>query len=170
MPEYRQFHDDYDRYMPRQPSYPDQYYDYPNSRFDIPEPRDYRPVYTNNLEDRYPDSDPVGPPRNRRIIYYANLPEVVRSPPTVDLRYRSYNRFDPYYPFEPMSGAYRKPPPAHTAEPAALPQREYMPNSGILKVEGIRRKNEHRGDGESKPAVSNPTARTYQTPNYRPFY
>lgn len=99
--------------MPRPPAYPDQYYDYPDRRYDLPEPRTYRPLYTNDVnEHRYPTSaaplPPVMPNRNRRIIYYATLPEIVRTPPpppppsNVDLRYKSYNnryddRYDPYY-------------------------------------------------------------------------
>ncbi|XP_031626111.1 uncharacterized protein LOC116342578 [Contarinia nasturtii] len=96
----------YDLYMRRQ-------YAYPGSRYDIPDYRDfYPPMYGNDIDSRYymrtdsmqpslPASSVV--PR-KRTIYYAYLPEVVRSPPSVDFRYRSYDRYDsryepaPYYP------------------------------------------------------------------------
>lgn len=92
--------------MPRAPTYPDQYYDYPDRRYDLPEPRAYRPLYSNDVnEHRYPAAPVTIPPpmpnRNRRIIYYATLPEIVRTPPSVDRRYKTYNRYDdrydPYY-------------------------------------------------------------------------
>lgn len=82
-------------YMSRQP--------YPNyNRYDIPDYRDYPSSYGNDIENRYlsreiPTSQSDYP--RRRMIYYAYLPEVVRSPPTVDLRYRSYDRFDKYDPY-----------------------------------------------------------------------
>lgn len=104
--------------MPRPPAYPDQYYDYPDRRYDLPEPRAYRPLYTNDVNDhRYPTAPAALPPpmpnRNRRIIYYATLPEIVRTPPpppppsNVDLRYKSYNRYDDRY--DPYYG-YKMPP------------------------------------------------------------
>lgn len=90
-------------YMPRSPDY---YYNpYTNNQYDIAEPRDYRPLHTNDIAERLP---PIN--RNRRIIYYANLPEVVRTPPNVDLRYRSYryDRYDPLYGYFPSpTEAYR---------------------------------------------------------------
>lgn len=70
---------------------------YPDSRYDIPR------NYDNEIDSRfYMRSDMMPPPSStlprKRTIYYAYLPEVVRSPPTVDFRYRSYDRYDPYYP------------------------------------------------------------------------
>lgn len=115
------YHPEYSRsydYMPRNPVYPDYYYDYPDRRYDLPEPRDTRYLYTNEVHDRYP-ATAVKTPRNRRIIYYATLPDIVRSPPTVDLRYRSYansNRYDPYYPndnYNNNNGHYNYKPPQH---------------------------------------------------------
>lgn len=96
----------YDPYMRRFSSYSD----YPGNRY-LPDYRDYPPIYDNEIDNRYyMRSDIVLPPPpppamsapsstlpRKRTIYYAYLPEVVRSPPTVDLRYRSYDRYDPYY-------------------------------------------------------------------------
>lgn len=90
------FNGPYDPYMRRF-----QYSDYPGSRYD-----DYPPVYGNDIDSRYymrtdvippPPMPPLSKLPRKRTIYYAYLPEVVRSPPTVDLRYRSYDRYDPYY-------------------------------------------------------------------------
>lgn len=77
---YRHQYNDYDDYVPR--SIPNYYYS--DKRFDVPapvlpmEPRDpyerdlYRPyLYTNEINNR-----------PGRIIYYANLPEIVRTPNT----------------------------------------------------------------------------------------
>ncbi|XP_072938266.1 uncharacterized protein [Epargyreus clarus] len=52
--------------------------------------------------DRYDDGyDNYVPRKPKRIIYYAHLPEIVRTPPSVDLRYRysvdPYRRFDEDY-------------------------------------------------------------------------
>ncbi|XP_047506522.1 uncharacterized protein LOC125050613 [Pieris napi] len=52
--------------------------------------------------DRYDETyDNYVPRKPKRIIYYAHLPEVVRTPPSVDLRYRysvdPYRRFDDDY-------------------------------------------------------------------------
>uniref|UniRef100_A0A1B0CF74 Uncharacterized protein n=1 Tax=Lutzomyia longipalpis TaxID=7200 RepID=A0A1B0CF74_LUTLO len=94
----------YDSYMSQAlvppPPYP-AYSNYPEHRFDnTPTAVDMRgyPVYpTPYVNDITYAPLPRPPPlqRNRRIIYYANLPEVVRSPPNVELRYR-YN--SDYYP------------------------------------------------------------------------
>lgn len=93
------------------------YNNYPGNRYDIP---DY-PMYGNEIDNRYyMRSDMMQPPLpsssalpRKRTIYYAYLPEVVRSPPTVDFRYRSYDRYDPYYynPYEAnmVSSTYRRP-------------------------------------------------------------
>ena len=90
--EARRRNDGYDSYMPRMP---ERYYFYPDRRYDIPEIRDYRPLYSNDIADRS-SSDYSPSNRNRRIIYYATLPEIVRTSPNVDLRYRS-SRYDPLY-------------------------------------------------------------------------
>ncbi|EAT35089.1 AAEL012720-PA [Aedes aegypti] len=96
----RRYDNDYDTYFPRY-SFPSYYY-YPDKRFDVPSYyRDRNYLLTNDVLDA-PVIPPYVPTRNRRIIYYATLPEVVRTPPTVDLRYRNYNkypnRYDPFYP------------------------------------------------------------------------
>lgn len=99
------------------------YNNYPGGRYDIPDHRDYPPMYGNEIDNRYymrTDMMQPLPPSStlprKRTIYYAYLPEVVRSPPTVDFRYRSYDRYDPYYPdyYNPYeanmaSGTYRRP-------------------------------------------------------------
>lgn len=102
----------YDPYMRKFSSY----IDYPGNRY-LPDYRDYPPIYDNEIDSRYymrsdmmpppPPPPPQLPPQpsmsasatlpRKRTIYYAYLPEIVRSPPTVDLRYRSYDRYDPYY-------------------------------------------------------------------------
>jgi hypothetical protein len=69
--------------------------------FDLYDRRRY-PVYGSSRIDRYDDSyDNYLPRKPKRIIYYANLPDVVRTPPSVDLRYRystdPYRRFDDDY-------------------------------------------------------------------------
>lgn len=63
--------------------------------------RRYYPAYAPRV-DRYDDPYDNRVPRTpKRIIYYAHLPEVVRTPPSVDLRYRysvdPYRRFDDDY-------------------------------------------------------------------------
>lgn len=94
------FNGPYDPYMRRFSPY----IDYPGNRY-LPDYRDYPPIYDNEIDNRYyMRSDMMPPPISasstlprKRTIYYAYLPEIVRSPPTVDLRYRSYDRYDPYY-------------------------------------------------------------------------
>lgn len=113
----------YDMYPMRRFPYPS-YNNYPGNRYDIPDYRDYSPMYGNEIDSRYymrSDMMPSAlPPSSalprKRTIYYAYLPEVVRSPPTVDFRYRSYDRYEPYYPdtynsYEAnmISSAYRRP-------------------------------------------------------------
>lgn len=82
------------------------YVDYPGNRY-LDDYRDYPPIHDNDIDNSYymrsmpPPPPPPMPasstlPR-KRTIYYAYLPEIVRSPPTVNLRYRSYDRYDPYY-------------------------------------------------------------------------
>lgn len=90
----------------RRPFYDERYYPIADEMYR----RD--PLYENYDRRRYfPVMDPVNGPRvdrydepydnyiprkPKRIIYYAHLPEVVRTPPSVDLRYR-YS-VDPYRP------------------------------------------------------------------------
>ncbi|CAG9790847.1 unnamed protein product [Diatraea saccharalis] len=103
-----------DRLKPYKPVYPRQavyypeesrrhYYDdgyYPaddlyrrDPYYDLYDRRRY-PAYGPRV-DRYDDGyDNYVPRKPKRIIYYAHLPDVVRTPPSVDLRYR-YNA-DPY--------------------------------------------------------------------------
>lgn len=80
----------YDPYPPRPfiPYRDDPYYRYEESR--------YEPQYGPAEHDRY---RPEFTSRQRRIIYYATLPEVVRTPPNVNLRDRySYrDRYDDRY-------------------------------------------------------------------------
>lgn len=86
----RYFYDD--RYLPpddlyrRNPYDPRRNYDYPRY---VPRVDRYDDVYDSSLR------------KPKRIIYYAHLPEVVRTPPSVDLRYRyivdPYRRFDDDY-------------------------------------------------------------------------
>lgn len=84
-------------YMPRRSTYfDDYYYDYPtaqgNIRYNMPDRRDHRQLlHTNEIY----DLPPVRPLRNHRIIYYATLPDIVRSSPRVDLKYQPQsNRYD----------------------------------------------------------------------------
>lgn len=113
----------YDPYMRR--PYNDYNAAYSGGRLDIPDYRDYPPPYGNELDNRYYMRSDMMPPAltqsstlpRKRIVYYAYLPEVVRSPPTVDFRYRSYDRYDPYYydsynyEANMMRNAYRRPMP-----------------------------------------------------------
>lgn len=65
--------------------------------------------------------------RNRRIIYYATLPEVIRTPPSVDLRYKSYNnRYDDLY---DNYAFYNRDMEINRNRPG------YLPNAGALKDE-----------------------------------
>ncbi|XP_058117512.1 uncharacterized protein LOC131288892 [Anopheles ziemanni] len=103
----RRYDVDYDSYYPRY-KFPYFYY-YPDKRFDIPlyyRNRNY--IYTNDVTDLGSPVSPnyeaslkplsilsAGPVlRNRRIIYYATLPEIVRTPVNlpVDYRVNKYNR------------------------------------------------------------------------------
>ncbi|KAH8238321.1 hypothetical protein KR032_003649 [Drosophila birchii] len=88
--------DPYDSYSPRVPQYPDPYVMYPDRYLDTPAARDYvksRRAYMDDpmaLPDSYrnskyesaklPDLAPPPPVRNERIVYYAHLPEIVRTP------------------------------------------------------------------------------------------
>jgi hypothetical protein len=118
---YRHQYNDYDEYMPR--SVPNYYYS--DKRFDVPamglpmEPRDpyadprdlYRPyLYTNDINNR---------PGAGRIIYYANLPEIVRpvnSYPSATARYADpYRGYDDYRSYRTAKSVnYPDAPPATT--------------------------------------------------------
>lgn len=106
--------------------YDDRYYPVPDDLYrrdpyyDMIDRRRYYP-YAPRV-DRYDENyDNFVPRKPKRIIYYAHLPEVVRTPPSVDLRYRysvdPYRRFDddvyarngrydyrfrPRYPYAPL--------------------------------------------------------------------
>ncbi|XP_035447216.2 uncharacterized protein LOC118274008 [Spodoptera frugiperda] len=84
--------------------YDDRYYPVPDDLYrrdpyyDMIDRRRYYPYYGPRV-DRYDEPyDNLVPRKPKRIIYYAHLPEVVRTPPSVDLRYRysvdPYRRFD----------------------------------------------------------------------------
>ncbi|KAM7349412.1 uncharacterized protein ACRADG_008389 [Cochliomyia hominivorax] len=115
---YRRHYDPYDSYSPRVPQYPEPYYNYPDRRYDIPEPREYLPLYNNEIYEKsayapitYPDPYPL-PSKypidyttsskypadyvrsNKRIVYYAHLPEIVRTP--YDYAANNYNRDQRY--------------------------------------------------------------------------
>lgn len=110
----------YDMYPVRRFPYSG-YNNYPGGRYDTPDYRDYPPMYGNEIDNRYYMRSEIPymiPPTlaRKRTIYYAYLPEVVRSPPTVDFRYRSYDRYEPYYPdsyssydANMINNAYRRP-------------------------------------------------------------
>ncbi|XP_017062268.1 uncharacterized protein LOC108102116 [Drosophila ficusphila] len=91
---HRQRFDPYDSYSPRIPQYPDPYVMYPDRYSDTPAVREY-PKYRRGYVDepmvpidsygasKYGSSKPADltyPPRNERIVYYAHLPEIVRTP------------------------------------------------------------------------------------------
>lgn len=172
--------------MPRHPTYPDPYTEYPDRRYDTPEPRDYPPLYNNDLDDRYRlmDMDRYNVPAGR-IIYYEHLPEIGRGPP-FDSRYRDRD-WDPYYspnPYEhPYLGAYRRPlPPPNDYDY----RRDPMPTSGIVKVEdpNDRRQNQddrvyydRDGNGNGATGASNSTTTTtdqegrgYRPADHRSYY
>ncbi|KAI8434106.1 hypothetical protein MSG28_012248 [Choristoneura fumiferana] len=87
-----------DRYYPADELYRrDPYYDPYDRRRYTPGFPAYGPKV-----DRYDEiNDNYVPRKPKRIIYYTHLPEVVRTPPSVDLRYRysadPYRRFDDDY-------------------------------------------------------------------------
>lgn len=124
------------------PQYPEPYYNYPDRRYDIPEPRDYLPMYNNEIyeksayapitySDPYPASSkypidysvpskyPVDysvPPKypndyprsNKRIVYYAHLPEIVRTPYDYANSYNRDQRYDGLLtPTKPLSNSYK---------------------------------------------------------------
>uniref|UniRef100_A0A182QKZ9 Uncharacterized protein n=1 Tax=Anopheles farauti TaxID=69004 RepID=A0A182QKZ9_9DIPT len=121
----RRYDVDYDPYFPRY-KFPYYYY-YPDKRYDVPlYYRDRNSLYTNDIEATVPIAPPyyggsfhsgLYPPsvspalRNRRIIYFATLPEIVR-PPSVQ-RYGPGGRYDAYYTTRtpPLASAYKDPRP-----------------------------------------------------------
>ncbi|XP_037040690.1 uncharacterized protein LOC119077587 [Bradysia coprophila] len=167
--DYSRSFDVYDRYMPKEPAYPDHYYDYPDSRYDLPEPRDYRPLYSNDISDRgdrYPYHPYQMPPpatnRNRRIIYYATLPEIVRTPPSVDLRYKSYNnRYDDLY---DNYAYYNRDMEINRNRPA------YLPNAGALKDERTSQMKIKEKPGIVDAPVRVSGSLTVKDPNSRLIY
>lgn len=118
--------------MPRTPipHQMDFYYGYPERRFDLPDFRDNRNLYSNDINERYPIAMDMKPPRNRRIIYYATLPEIVRTPPSVDLRYRTYDTRYDYAGYPPYNPFYR---PSSIAAGGA--STGYGVKSGALKTD-----------------------------------
>ncbi|XP_045776130.1 uncharacterized protein LOC123874671 [Maniola jurtina] len=90
----------------RRPYYDDRYYPADDlykrdPYYDLYDRKRHNPGYGPRV-DRYDEAyDNYVPRKPKRIIYYAHLPEVVRTPPSVDLRYRysvdPYRRFDDDY-------------------------------------------------------------------------
>ncbi|XP_050350034.1 uncharacterized protein LOC126773260 [Nymphalis io] len=90
----------------RRPYYDDRYYAADDlyrrdPYYDLYDQKRYYPGYGPRV-DRYDEAyDNYVPRKPKRIIYYAHLPDVVRTPPSVDLRYRysvdPYRRFDDDY-------------------------------------------------------------------------
>lgn len=91
----------------RRPFYDDRYYPMDDvyrradPYYPVYDQRRFYPAYQAGAPrvDRYDEPyDNIVPRKPKRIIYYAHLPEVVRTPPSVDLRYRysvdPYKRFD----------------------------------------------------------------------------
>ncbi|XP_067634511.1 uncharacterized protein [Eurosta solidaginis] len=122
---HRRHYDPYDSYSPRLPQYPEPYYNYPDRRYDIPEPRDYVPLYNNEVYDKAPAASyppvenyaspkyPDYPRNQRRIVYYAHLPEIVRTPYDYANRYDRYD--DLMKPNKPINGAYKYDKPTSSA-------------------------------------------------------
>ncbi|XP_022209119.2 uncharacterized protein LOC111065317 [Drosophila obscura] len=91
---HRQRFDPYDSYSPRVPHYPEPYVMYPDRYLDTPSARDYIKSRRGYMDDPVPLSDSYNskygpspklsdltlPPRNQRVVYYAHLPEIVRTP------------------------------------------------------------------------------------------
>ncbi|KAH8366652.1 hypothetical protein KR084_010420 [Drosophila pseudotakahashii] len=88
---HRQRFDPYDSYSPRIPQYPDPYVMYPDRYPDYPKMRrgyiDDQPImdsYSSSGSKFGGSSKPADlttfPARNERIVYYAHLPEIVRTP------------------------------------------------------------------------------------------
>ncbi|BFG00118.1 uncharacterized protein DMAD_00190 [Drosophila madeirensis] len=93
---HRQRFDPYDSYSPRVPHYPEPYVMYPDRYLDTPSARDYMKSRRGYMDDPVPPPDSYNskyghgpspklsdltlPPRNQRVVYYAHLPEIVRTP------------------------------------------------------------------------------------------
>ncbi|XP_017869477.1 PREDICTED: uncharacterized protein LOC108618081 [Drosophila arizonae] len=96
---HRQRFDPYDSYSPRVPQYPEPYLMYPDRHLDTPPPTDYIKSRRGYIDDPMAMAMPVldsysnkyvspklpqqlSSPRNRneRVVYYAHLPEIVRTP------------------------------------------------------------------------------------------
>ncbi|KAH8387318.1 hypothetical protein KR093_006299 [Drosophila rubida] len=95
---HRQRFDPYDSYSPRVPQYPEPYLMYPDRQLDTPQSRDYiksrrggyvdealpMPVLDSYSNKYAVPSNAKQPqlmsPRNERVVYYAHLPEIVRTP------------------------------------------------------------------------------------------
>ncbi|XP_037934586.1 uncharacterized protein LOC119668959 [Teleopsis dalmanni] len=126
---YRRHYDPYDSYSPRMPQYPEPYYNYPDHRYDIPEPRDYMPIYNNDIYDKapYPAANyqtgfpyssskyPDYARNQRRIIYYAHLPEIVRTPYDYVNRYNRDRYEGLLSSNKPVTGAYKIDKPGNSA-------------------------------------------------------
>ncbi|CAO1439653.1 unnamed protein product [Diamesa serratosioi] len=148
-PHYNDYNDYYSRTIPNN-YYSDKRYDFPAPMMPM-EPRDdylARPYLNSN--------DVNGLYNNRntgRIIYYANLPEVVRSPPS-DQRYRTVsNRYDPmynYYYNNNYDNDYR---PTRTVKSAPLREA-----TDAMKVTSspLPVKIEERSSYQSRPPVNRP--------------
>ncbi|KAK4871953.1 hypothetical protein RN001_016077 [Aquatica leii] len=141
---------------PLNPYRDDAYYRYEESRYD--------PRY-GFLENERPRSEV--PTRQRRIIYYATLPEVVRTPPNVNLRNRYIyrDRFDDRYlsspsqPEEESSYKFRKPPPYSNSRYEQEIERTKAPYP--LKVST---------DVSVRETKKNPERRIYSEPESRYAY
>lgn len=158
------------------------YNGYSSNRYDIPDYRDYPPMYGNEIVNRYymrsdmmPPSIPPSLPR-KRTIYYAYLPEVVRSPPTVDFRYRSYDRYDPYhsdfynnYESNMLSNAYHRRPiqnrpviaekspmryDQRTSRPMKIYSDDIIQNSSTIKEKRLDREKSYNDNKVSSHAYS----------------
>ncbi|ALC49961.1 CG12507 [Drosophila busckii] len=99
---HRQRFDPYDSYSPRVPQYPDPYLMYPDRQLDTPPVRDYiksrRGYQDEPMLDSYsnkyaPTKLPAHPlaTRNERVVYYAHLPEIVRTPYDLSLTRKDRN-------------------------------------------------------------------------------
>lgn len=96
---HRQRFDPYDSYSPRVPQYPEPYLMYPDRQLDTPslQARDYiksrrggyldessampPPPPIDPYSNKYaPSKLPLVAPRSERVVYYAHLPEIVRTP------------------------------------------------------------------------------------------
>ncbi|XP_017141336.1 uncharacterized protein LOC108155149 [Drosophila miranda] len=91
---HRQRFDPYDSYSPRVPHYPEPYVMYPDRYLDTPSARDYIKSRRGYIDDPVPLPDSYNskygpspklsdltlPMRNQRVVYYAHLPEIVRTP------------------------------------------------------------------------------------------